>query len=48
VIEGPAEGRDVAQFIAYGEKSILLKRLPLSRFEGKFDLSAVGIVQPPY
>jgi glycine/D-amino acid oxidase-like deaminating enzyme len=48
VIEGPAVGRDIAQFVAYGEKSILLKRLPLSRFESKFDLSAVGVVQPPY
>lgn len=47
VIEGPAVGRDIAQFIAYGEKSILLKRLPLSRFENQFNLSAVGVIQPP-
>lgn len=33
VIEDPSGGRDIAQLIAYGEKSILLKRLPLSRFE---------------
>ena len=47
VIEGPAVGRDMAQFIACGEKSLYLKRLPLSRFEDKFDLSAVGVVKLP-
>lgn len=47
VIEGPAVGRDMAQFIAYGEKSLYLKRLPLSRFEDKFDLSAVGVIKLP-
>ena len=40
VIEGPAVGRDVAKYIAYGEKSLLMERLPLSRFEQQFDLSA--------
>ena len=47
VIEGPAVGRDMAQFIAYGEKSLLLRYLPLSRFEEQFDLSAVGTIQQP-
>lgn len=47
VIEGPAVGRDMAQYIAYGEKSLLLRYLPLSRFEEQFDLSAVGIIQQP-
>jgi glycine/D-amino acid oxidase-like deaminating enzyme len=47
VIEAPAVGRDMAQFIACGEKSLYLKRLPLSRFEDKFDLSAVGVVKSP-
>jgi len=47
VIEGPAVGRDMAQFIASGEKSLYLKRLPLSRFEDKFDLSAVGVIKLP-
>jgi hypothetical protein len=37
----------MAQFIACGEKSLYLKRLPLSRFEDKFDLSAVGVVKLP-
>jgi len=47
VIEAPAIGRDIALFVAYGEKSVLLKRLPLSRFEKQFDLKAVGVVQTP-
>ena len=47
VIEGPAVGRDMAQYIAYGEKSLLLRYLPLSRFEEQFDLSAVGTIQQP-
>jgi len=47
VIEGPAVGRDMAQYIAYGEKSLLLQRLPLNRFEEQFDLSAVGVVELP-
>ena len=47
VIEGPAVGRDMAQYIAYGEKSLLLRYLPLSRFEEQFDLSAVGTIQKP-
>ena len=47
VIEGPAIGRDMAQYIAYGEKSLLLRYLPLSRFEEQFDLSAVGTIQQP-
>jgi glycine/D-amino acid oxidase-like deaminating enzyme len=47
VIEAPAVGRDMAQFIASGEKSLYLKRLPLSRFEDKFDLSAVGVIKLP-
>jgi sarcosine oxidase, subunit beta len=47
VIEGPTVGRDLAKLIAIGDKSIFLKRLPLSRFEKKFDLSAVGVIQAP-
>jgi glycine/D-amino acid oxidase-like deaminating enzyme len=47
VIEGPAVGRDLAQYIAYGEKSLLLRYLPLSRFEEQFDLSAVGTIKQP-
>jgi sarcosine oxidase subunit beta len=41
VIEAPAVGRDVAKFVAYGEKSLLMERLPLSRFEKQFDLKAM-------
>ncbi len=43
VIEAPAVGRDLAKFIAFGEKSLLLERLPLSRFEHEFDLQAVPV-----
>jgi len=42
VIEGPAIGRDLALYIATGQKSLYLQRLPLSRFEKKFDLRAVS------
>ncbi|MDR3575275.1 MAG: FAD-dependent oxidoreductase [Anaerolineaceae bacterium] len=41
VIEAPAIGRDLAMYIASGEKSLLLQRLPLDRFSKKFDLRAV-------
>jgi len=41
VIEGPGIGRDMATYIATGVKSILLQRLPLSRYEKEFDLRAV-------
>jgi sarcosine oxidase, subunit beta len=41
VIEGPAIGRDLALYIATGQKSLYLQRLPLSRFDKKFDLRAV-------
>jgi len=47
VIEGPAVGRDVAKFIAYGDKSLFMQRLPLSRFAEKYDLTAVGVIQKP-
>ena len=40
VIEAPAIGRDMAKYIAFGEKSLLMERLPLSRFEKEFDLTA--------
>ena len=40
VIEAPAVGRDLAKYIAYGEKSLLMERLPLSRFEKELDLTA--------
>jgi glycine/D-amino acid oxidase-like deaminating enzyme len=33
VIEAPAIGRDLAMYIATGVKSLLLQRLPLSRFD---------------
>jgi glycine/D-amino acid oxidase-like deaminating enzyme len=36
VIEGPAVGRDMAKFIATGQKSLLLEWLPLSRFSKDF------------
>ena len=41
VIEAPAVGRDMAKYIAYGEKSLLIDRLPLSRFEKNYDLRGV-------
>jgi sarcosine oxidase subunit beta len=41
VIEAPAVGRDIAKYVAYGEKSLLMERLPLSRFEKEFDVFAV-------
>ena len=40
VIEAPAVGRDMAKYIAYGEKSLLIDRLPLSRFAKEYDLRA--------
>jgi sarcosine oxidase subunit beta len=33
VIEGPAVGRDIAKYVAYGETSLLMDRLPLDRFD---------------
>lgn len=33
VIEGPAVGRDIAKYVAYGETSLLMERLPLDRFD---------------
>ncbi|MHC1781861.1 MAG: NAD(P)/FAD-dependent oxidoreductase [Anaerolineaceae bacterium] len=44
VIEAPAIGRDLAMYIASGEKSLLLQRLPLDRFSKKFDLKAVPTI----
>lgn len=41
VIEAPMIGQDLANYIAYGKKSLLINRFPLSRFEKKFDLTAV-------
>jgi glycine/D-amino acid oxidase-like deaminating enzyme len=41
VIEGPAVGRDLALYIATGEKTTLLQRLPLDRYAKEFDLRAV-------
>jgi len=41
VIESPAVGRDMAKYIAYGERSMLIDRLPLSRFEKAYDLKGV-------
>lgn len=41
VIEGPAIGRDLGLYIATGIKSTYLQRLPLSRYEKEFDLTAV-------
>jgi glycine/D-amino acid oxidase-like deaminating enzyme len=42
VIEAPMIGQDLALYIAYGKKSMLLNRFPLSRFASKFDLMKVG------
>jgi glycine/D-amino acid oxidase-like deaminating enzyme len=41
VIEAPAIGRDLAKYIAYGERSLLMDRLPLSRFAAQHDLRGV-------
>jgi glycine/D-amino acid oxidase-like deaminating enzyme len=35
VIEGPTIGRDLAKYIATGEKTLLIEHLSLDRFEGK-------------
>lgn len=40
VIEAPTIGRDIAKFIMTGEKNWFVKKLPLSRFEEEFDLTA--------
>lgn len=42
VIEGPMIGQDLALYIAYGKKSWLLNRFPLSRYESQFDLRKIG------
>lgn len=42
VIEAPMIGQDLAMYIAYGKKSLLLNRFPLSRFATKFDLTKIG------
>jgi glycine/D-amino acid oxidase-like deaminating enzyme len=42
VIEAPMIGQDLALYIAFGKKSLLLNRFPLSRFEEKFDFTKVG------
>lgn len=42
VIEAPMIGQDLALYIAYGKKSLLINRFPLSRFEKQFDLTAVA------
>lgn len=38
VIEAPMIGQDLALYIAYGKKSLLMNRFPLSRFASQFDL----------
>lgn len=40
VIEAPAVGRDMAKFIATGDKSLLLERLALSRFSKDFTFTS--------
>jgi sarcosine oxidase, subunit beta len=42
VIEAPMIGQDLALYIAYGKKSLLLNRFPLSRFAAQFDLTKVA------
>lgn len=42
VIEAPMIGQDLALYIAYGAKSLLINRFPLSRFEKDFDLTKVA------
>ena len=38
VIDAPMIGQDLAMYIAHGQKTLLLERLPLSRFAKQFDL----------
>lgn len=38
VIDAPMIGQDLAMYIAYGKKTLLLERLPLSRFAHKYNL----------
>ena len=40
VIEAPVIGRDLAKYIATGEKTLLIEHLSLKRFEEKYDLKA--------
>ena len=40
VIEAPAIGRDLAKYIATGEKTLLIEHLSLKRFEEKYNLKA--------
>ena len=42
VIEAPMIGQDLALYIAYGKKSLLINRFPLSRFAAQFDLTKVA------
>ena len=42
VIEAPMVGQDLALYIAYGKKSLLLNCFPLSRFAAQFDLTKVA------
>jgi len=42
VIEAPMISQDLALYIAYGKKSLLINRFPLSRFEKQFDLTKVA------
>jgi sarcosine oxidase, subunit beta len=42
VIEAPMIGQDLALYIAYGKKSLLINRFPLSRFASQFDLTKVA------
>ena len=42
VIEAPMIGQDMALYIAYGTKSLLINRFPLSRYEKEFDLTKVA------
>jgi hypothetical protein len=41
VIEAPDDWPDMALYIAYGTKSLLINRFPLSRYEKEFDLTKV-------
>jgi len=41
VIEAPMIGQDLALYIAYGKKTNLINRFPLSRFENQFDLKKI-------
>jgi sarcosine oxidase, subunit beta len=43
VIEAPMIGQDLALYIAYGKKSLLINRFPLARFSKQFDLTKVAV-----